>query len=252
MSTSQNQTVPHIPTMKTHSFSDSDEGSNDTTTSILGDTSGALKELKITNKNLQLMQNHHELRKDISQCNTMMELLCLYDQMDAIARPIRVAMGNRSSDEWAADWAIAFRLKPNDSELVSLNEHRKTILAFIYRLVDCIWDETCNDVTIQSVEKDFKPHRLMNLLQLVVPMDRAQCLYKMQYISMADKKNCCGMHWVAKAHVNSSTTWSTVLHEVQGRPTINKRLMFLHEQVSDLETSRALTRWLSPQLALWW
>lgn len=193
-----------------------------------------------------------ELRVDINKCGTISDFLSLYDMLDAVARRIRVAIGCRSPDEYAADWAIAFRLKGDKGELDRVNEDRKTILVFVYRLVDCIWDSRCSDVTIQSVEKDFKAHRLMNLMQLVVPMERAQCLYKMRYISASDQPNHCGMHWVAQTHVDSSKNWAEILQAVQGRPTINKRLMFLHQSLRELRASPALTRWLTPQLALWW
>jgi hypothetical protein len=209
--------------------------------------------LSIGEKQPVWMIKLEEIRLKCSQCSSIEQFLQLYDRLDVATQYIRVSMGLRSPEEWAADWAIRFRLA-NDSESVKLNEQRKTILALIYRLVDCLMDPSCEDVTFQSVEKNFKLHRVMNLLQLAVPMDRAQCLYKMQYVSSLGQPNNVpsGMHWVAQSHVSESKRWSDLLEEVGGRPTINKRLIFLHTAFPELRDSPSLSRWLTPQLALSW
>lgn len=190
-------------------------------------------------------RSHENIRGAIAICQRIDGFGLIYQWVQAPARNIRAAMAGRTPDDFAADWAIRVRLGYPDA--LELNEDRKTIGKFIYALVDCLRDESNDSVTEESVLRVIKPQSLVNLLQLFLPMDRAQALYGMRYMGREEY----GMHWVAKQHVAASQEWKDLLHQVDGRPTMNKRLVWLYNRPAfGLNRIKVFAKWMTPCKAL--
>jgi hypothetical protein len=211
----------------------------------------------------ETMIDHEELKRQIRQCERIDEFEQVYDSapFQRTLRTIRVAQGIAPVDEWAKDWSI--RMRREAAADVELNECRRTAVTFVYELCNRWKDEECEDVTDESLVKDFKGHRLTNILQLVLPMDRAQALYKMIYPG----KTAYGMHWVSEAHAGlpvdlddnttstttgsetstTTTTWGELVRAEGGVYTMNKRYLWLVSLPGlGLQQSAAFRSWTTP------
>lgn len=124
--------------------------------------------------------------------------------------------------EWSREWAIRMRMEtPEDTYI---NECRKSCLMLLYELCNRWKDESNTSVTDRSIASVFGRLRVIKVLQCCVPMDRAQCLYKMLY----RESNNYGMHWVSSQQVEATPwKWEPLLFDFDGRPTTNKRLIWL-------------------------
>jgi hypothetical protein len=197
--------------------------------------------------------DHAELKERIKQCERIDEFEQVYDSaaFQRTLRTIRVAQGVAPVDEWSKDWAI--RMRAEAAADVELNECRRTALNFVYELCNRWKDDECEDVTDESLVKEFKGHRLINILQLVLPMDRAQALYRMIY----PFKAAYGMHWVSELQAaqpvvttddaTTTTTWGQLVQAEGGIYTMNKRYLWLMDLPGlGLQQSAAFQRWTTP------
>jgi hypothetical protein len=160
-----------------------------------------------------------------------------------------VSSGDDDLSVWARDWARRMRGgggaaaggdhydDDNERRIAAdmfLNQCRKTTLTLVYELLNR-WRD--GKVTAPEIVQTLSSHRFVNILQFALPLDRAQCIYRMQYsyCQPADGSNESssspppppGMHWVAESHVAQSVEWQERLAHVGGRPTMNKRLLWL-------------------------
>lgn len=187
---------------------------------------------------------YEQLMKRIDSCSSPFDFVIVYDSFEyqSCLSRIRVAVGKSGIEEWAQAWAIRMR-NPSPEEL-QLNQDRKVALRLVYALCDKWIDPTNSSVTEATIDEIFMAHRLVNILQLALPMDRAQALYAMKY--PGDPKY--GMHWVSKQYVHRHPGVHELLESCGGFPTTNRRLVMLIESetlgLSEIEVFR---RWIEPK-----
>lgn len=175
---------------------------------------------------LLLPQQHLELRRKIKSCESMNDLLDVYDNdlFQGSLRTLRMAVGQDNVYKWAREWAI--RMRQEQVEDVALNESRKSVLLLLKKLVECWRLEDNHTVTDHSLVHDFGRKRIVNILQIALVMDKMQCLYKMQYAG--DSRY--GMHWVARQHMLDEP-WKQLLTKHGGEPTMSNNYVALLEHV---------------------
>lgn len=148
--------------------------------------------------------------------------------------------------EQAKAWAI--RMRNEKIEDRHVNECRKVCLMLIQEMCNR-WrrDQTITERSIVSV---FGRDRIVNILLAGLPLDWAQCRYKMMYAV----GGVYGMHWVAEQHVQAQPDlWNERFRAVGGRPTMNKRYKWLSE-IPELGLAQAhpvLEECLKPRVAPW-
>jgi hypothetical protein len=200
------------------------------------------------------------LQTVIINSRTVDDFVRIYDNtpFQLILRYLFVARGDNDVETWARDWAIRLRPEgpgppepqpPPAANDVYLNHCRETVLLLVFTLLDR-WRQDGLITNVQLVER-FKGHRFTNILLLAVPLDQAQCLYTLQYHHPVGGANHrYGMHWVAEQHVDRSVDWQQLLTQVNGRPTMNHRYLWLLEDEGlaglELSTNGELVRFLEP------
>jgi hypothetical protein len=123
-----------------------------------------------------MMINHAELKQRIRQCERVDEFEQVYNSaaFQCALRAIHVAQGIAPVDEWSTSWAIHMRAG-------DFNECRRTALTFVFELCNRWMDDACEGVTDESLVMCIMGHRMSNILQLVLPMERAQALYEIMF-----------------------------------------------------------------------
>ena len=123
-----------------------------------------------------------------------------------------------------------------------MNRDRKIGLALVYALCDQWKDPLNEDVTESTIQRQFKARRLVNILQFLLPMDRAQALYAMRYPGAS----AYGMPWVSKNHVSASKALEASLQTYGGFPTMNHRLvrLIMDSKVLGLSEIAVFRRWM--------
>lgn len=181
--------------------------------------------------------------RNIDACHTIPHFIAVYDSFlfqSCLCR-VRSAIGSRNVERWAHDWALRMR-NPSPADIV-LNRDRKTGLALLFVLCNCWKDPLNESVTETTIQKDFKSRRVVNILQLLLPMDRAQALYTMRYPGASEY----GMHWVSKKDVSVSEALDKLLKTNGGFPTMNHRLVRLMDsEVLGLSEVEVFRRWMEP------
>jgi TIR domain len=160
----------------------------------------------------------------IRSANSMIDFIKIYDgpPFQMCLRYMAVSSGNQVLADWASNWAIRMRdTIPSESD-VWLDHCRETTLLFLYELMDR-WHD--GFITADAIIQRMSGHRFLNILQFALPLDRALCLYKLQY----PRYGQYGMHWVAEQHVEQDEVWRDRLAQVGGSPTMNKRFLWLME-----------------------
>lgn len=202
----------------------------------------------------ELPVDHKALRKDLADCESIGEFREAYDSAgyQLVLHQLRTAQGTDDVDEWAKQWAT--RMRNAGKRDLELNECRKTALTLVYQLCDRWRDPEYPIVSDQSLVQEFKGRRFSNILQLTLPMDRAQCLYKMVYPG----SRRFGMHWVASQHLDQATpsaeatTWKDRIKAVGGISTMNRRFLWLMSLDGlELGAVPAFKRWTQPEPAPW-
>jgi hypothetical protein len=161
------------------------------------------------------------LQAEIFRALTVFAFARIYDSwsFQLCLRYMIVSSGNFDLNEWASAWAMRMRDEPQND--VFLNQCRKTVLLLLFEMLNRWHDGT---IAAADIVLTFTAHRCINILNYCLPLDRAQCLLKMQYPVMTVEP---GMHWVAESHVADSAEWQDRLARVGGRPTMNKRYLWL-------------------------
>ena len=180
----------------------------------------------------------------IQKCEKMVDFLGVYNENtfhDALQQLIK-AQGGQDPDEWAKRWAIRMR-NPSPEDLLH-DRRRKLLLELLYQLCRCLLDERNKSVTEDSIVKRFKAEKIENILSRALPMDRANCLYKMMY----PRATWYGMHWVSQKHLEGDSDLATLVEsECNGRATMNKQLLRLLEIKNlGLAENSAIVEWLRP------
>lgn len=103
-----------------------------------------------------------------------------------------------------------------------VNQCRHSCLLLMYELCNrCQKTQTITEDAIRTV---FGQDRVLTILRAAMPLDQAQCLYKMQYAGAG----VFGMHWVAEQHIEAHPdVWNQKLKAVGGRSTMNKRYLWI-------------------------
>ena len=186
-----------------------------------------------------------QILRNIMACRSVADFLAVYDSMafQSCLSRIRAAVGSHNVVMWAYEWALRMR-NPAPEDMV-LNRDRKVGLSLVYTLCDQ-WKDPLNEVITEStIQHEFKARRLINILQFLLPMDRAQALYAMRYPGASEY----GMNWVSKQDVSASKALEEYLQTHGGFPTINHRLVRLMESKSlGLSEIEVFRRWMEPKL----
>jgi hypothetical protein len=155
---------------------------------------------------------------------------------------MRQSRSDNNTDEWARDWAIRMRTTLDGPDF-DLNQYRRVTLKLLYELCNVWRDEDNTSVTDTSLVQVFQGPRVVTILELTLPLDRAQCLYAMKYPST----NQFGMHWVSSIHNDNDPVWRDRLREVDGLATMNKRFLWLLNLAGlNLARHPDIVRWLEP------
>lgn len=163
--------------------------------------------------------------QSIEKCRKIEDFVAFYNSgfyQTALLRLIEAVGKQDDVIEWARSWAISMRSPTDNPAAAELNKHRKLCLHLLFNLCDaCRKHETVSEAEIVKI---FQLHRILNILQVALPMDRAQALFRMKYVG----DRSYGMHWVAQQHVDRSSNWAQFLKPTQ-MPTMNKRYIYLLE-----------------------
>ena len=153
-------------------------------------------------------------------------------------------------EDWARDWAMRTgRDDPEEDDYDYVNKCCDAILALLYTLCDR-WrqDHTIPQYAIWTI---FGRHRVINILSMAMPFDRARVLFKMQYSTVPQLH---GMHWVSKRHIEEHPViWGQFLAAVEGGCTMNMR----YHWIADLfgthpgADDQVLATCFSPTIASW-
>jgi len=150
----------------------------------------------------------------------MYEAGIVYDCLDRI-RSARYASG-QAVEAWAEQWAKS--LCQGDEGAKALNKDRKLGLELLYTL----WkrwkgEKGPQTLSAENIVNDFGERRIMGILMLCLPMDRASSLHNM---TVADESRP-GTHWVSEIHVARDPEWKARMSNYNGFPTMNKCFIWL-------------------------
>lgn len=186
-----------------------------------------------------VVDDYTELRQMMREAQTIRDFLAIYDspQYQAALRRLRQAATSEIDVwAWAKAWAIRMRNEDMDEQAVAWNQDRGVCLLQLYEICDRV---SHGVLTEHDVVEGYSGHRVVNVLQYCLPMDRAQALYKMQYPGATK----LGMHWIAKQQLTEE--WKKILGD--GRPTLNKRiLMLINMKGLGLQENKVFRKWTEP------
>jgi len=190
---------------------------------------------------------------EVKSCEEIDEFIEMYepggvvhDCLDCIRASLRAS--GKSVDEWAEDWAKS--LYQDDENAKNLNKYRKLSLELLYTLCNRYKGEKKpQTLTAANVVDDFGDKRIMGIVGLCLPMDRANALYNMMLPGQARP----GMHWVSEIHVARDPEWAQRMSNYDGIPTINKRFFWLLEDEAlaglNLRQSNFMRKYTTPVAA---
>ena len=193
----------------------------------------------------QVVEVWEHISRRIEACRSIEAFLNVYDSFayQSCLCHIRAAIGSQDVETWAYEWSLRMR-NPSPAD-IALNRDRKVGLALVYALCDQWKDPLNEDVTESTIQHQFKVRRLVNILQVLLPMDRAQALYVMR----CPGASAYGMHWVSKKDVSASKALEASLQTYGGFPTMNNRLVRLMDSpVLGLSEIAVFRRWMEPKL----
>ena len=160
-------------------------------------------------------------------------------------------------EDWARDWAMRRgRDDPEEDDYGCRAEYYKyiikccdAVLGLLYTLCDRLReDHTIPQYAIRTI---FGRHRVINILSVAMPVDRARVLFKMQYSSVPQLH---GMHWVSERHIEQHPVfWGQLLAAVEGGCTMNMR----YHWIADLFATHpgaddpVLATCFAPTIASW-
>lgn len=218
---------------------------------------------------LELDPEHQQLAQKIELCSAVLDFVHIYDSFtyQSCLSRLRTAIGNAGVEGWVNDWAIRMlhRCSQHQQQLAAsdddendmlLDQDRRVVLQLVYALCDRCWqsssssskaladellavpnvDHNADDlVTEFTIKTVFKTRRLVNILQLVLPMERARVLNQME------------RPWVSRQHMGA--TQSLRVEAGGFCPTIDQRLVLLMESpVLGLSDVGIFRRWMEPRL----
>lgn len=141
--------------------------------------------------------------------------------------------------DWSKKVYETLRDFPFNERVNHLNRSRKVCLGVVYDLMNAYY-LTRNKVVFAKEIKNRFGEIIKEILQICVPMDRAQSLYKMQ----VRESNKTGMHWYGEVHAKDPE-FLKILGDYKGSHTINKRLFTAIEIIENDELASLLV----PELA---
>ena len=160
--------------------------------------------------------------KEVAEFNDMYDAGIVYSCLDRIRADLR--QSGKSVEAWAQEWA--YSLCQGDEDAKTLNKDRKLSLELLYTLVNR-WKgvKGPQTLTAENIVYYFGDKRIMGILGLCLPMDRASALYNMTVPGESNP----GMHWVSEVHVARYPGWAERMKDYEGFPTMNKRFLWLME-----------------------
>ena len=167
--------------------------------------------------------------KQVQGCQTIDEFVGMYDSGIVYDRLNRIRSALRESgkdvETWTKDWATSL-YQGNDEGAKNLHRDRKICLELLYTLLNR-WKgvKGPQTVTEENIVNDFGDKRIMGILSLCLPMDRACALYNLSVPGEARP----GTHWVSEVHVARDPEWAQRMKNYDGFPTMNKRFLWLME-----------------------
>jgi len=168
------------------------------------------------------------LLEEVQSCQLIQDFCRMYDSgiVYICLNRIRTDLkrSGQNVETWAKEWAK--RLFQNDEDAENLHRDRKLCLELVYTLCNR-WKGVKAEKTLEA--KDIVTHfgdkRVLGILGLCLPMDRACALYNLSLPGEVRP----GVHWVSEIHVARDPQWAQRMNRYTGRPTMNKRFLWLME-----------------------
>jgi len=117
--------------------------------------------------------------EEVQSCKAINEFIRMYDGAVGVCLDrIRTAQSAKPIEQWAVDWAK--RLCRGYEDAKKLNQDRKISLELLYILLNR-WKgvKGVKTLTADDIVKNFGDKRVMEILRLCLPMDRANALHNM-------------------------------------------------------------------------
>jgi len=192
------------------------------------------------------------LLASIRNCEAIRDFIDVYDAgvVYACLERMRTAqrLSGKSVEQWAEGWAKSLYQGAEDAK--TLNRDRKLSLELLYTLLNKYkGDKVAATLTAENIIVDFGVQRIMGILGLCLPMDRANALYNMTLPGASEP----GMHWVSEVHLVRDAEWADRMKDYDGFPTMNKRFLWLMEDEAlaglNLSGNRFMQEYTTPKAA---
>ncbi|KAL7556350.1 hypothetical protein ACA910_006278 [Epithemia clementina (nom. ined.)] len=163
--------------------------------------------------------------------------------------------GSKNIEEWAKEIYTTLKDNPDDERTNKLDMDRKTCLELLYDLVKA-WEEyDYSEDFEQAIDCVFKTRRLVRILSVCLPLDRAQSLY---YKRINSNDTNHGMPWYcefhlkkgnnyARDHPDEHKNWILYIGGYNVPPTMNKELFrLLFSDRFGLRSNDDFKKWSRP------
>lgn len=175
---------------------------------------------------------------------------------------LKSALKQQNIDKWARK--VYQDKKRGKAYSLELNEHRRNLLKIVYKLVNKWGEYDLSPEFEEAMVEGFPRSKIVEILQICVPMDRAHALYALHNAD-TDKY---GYHWYSKLHYEKGSKFlmkygeekrmKTIQGEIrrfedehpEQKPPMNKRLYrLLFSDALGLQAIPDFRRWSQPELA---
>lgn len=136
---------------------------------------------------------------------------------------LKEEVGNQNVDAWASSVYAEFSVFPYDYKLVQINKARKTIFDYVYRVVNEEPKEHDLRSSYWACIRHYHEKHLKEMLSIVLPMDRMQCLLKLFRCDEKGNK-IVGLVWCTH-------DFATALNDTNVKGTINRRIKVLFDHL---------------------
>jgi hypothetical protein len=141
-----------------------------------------------------------------------------------------------SEGDWAKDWATNLA---TEAEAQNLDASRKKCLALLF----CMYDTWHLDpLAPRRLREAFRSQWVSNILEVCLPMDRANALYNMQIIRGPNQPR--GIHWISEEQA-SKNDFKTVLEGYHGFHSMSRRYEWIIDAFN-LGNTGNIKRWTTP------
>ena len=183
------------------------------------------------NSGFNVLDRNIEDIEEIVKSDEEIDWRNIYDcKMSYIISHFYNGIKNHFSDEDNTPWWIVFgkKMSENDQDAMYVNSIRKCVLSFVYKFVDQL--KECGESERNKLFKELGERRLGTMLNLFVPLDKGNALYNMK-CEWNDPQCPNGFIWATAAEFEKlkADRKNVMGHWTQNSHSINKRLVYLHE-----------------------